>query len=125
MAGPASILNWALFALLWLLITRLLVLNWGRGGAIILPVIVFFSLLLAYDVLIAGIAVVLILLFVPTVARSPLAAGLNRLLVAVTDPLVEAVRRLSGGRVAGGPAIVVAALLVVAMRFALLPVLRQ
>lgn len=125
MAGPAGILNWALFALLWLLIARLLVLNWGRGGAVILPVMVFFTLLLAYDVLIAGIAVVLILLFVPTVARSPLAAGLHRLLVAATDPVVEAVRRLSGGRVAGGPAIVVAALLVVAVRFALLPALRQ
>lgn len=124
MAGPANILNWALFVVLWLLVTRLLILNWGRGGAFLLPLIVFVSLVLAYDILIAGIAVVLILLFVPTVSRSPLGAALHGLLVAATDPIVDVVRRLSGDRVAGGPAIVIAALLVVAMRFALLPALR-
>lgn len=124
MAGPASILNWALFVVLWLLLARLLILNWGRGGAVLMPLIIFISLLLAYDILIAGIAVVLVLLFVPTVARSPLGAALYRLLVAATEPIVDLVRRLSAGRVAGGPAILIAAMLVLAMRFALLPALR-
>ncbi|MDQ3097267.1 MAG: hypothetical protein M3Q61_03765 [Chloroflexota bacterium] len=118
MTALFSITNWLLFAVLWLLLTRLLVLNWARGGAILAPVLTFGVLLLAYDVLTAGIAVVLMLLFIPTLARSPLGAGLMRLIVALTDPLVDLVRRGSGGRIAGGPAIVIAVLLVIALRIA-------
>jgi len=118
MSGLAGMVNFLLALLLWLLLLRLLILNWGRGGAVLTPVITFFVLLLAYDLLIAGIAVVLILLFVPTLARSPLGGGLMRLLVALTDPVIELVRRGSGGRVDGGPAIVIAALLVLATRIA-------
>ena len=118
MTALFSITNWLLFAVLWLLLTRLLVLNWARGGAILAPVFTFGLLLLAYDVLTAGIAVVLMLLFIPTLARSPLGAGLMRLIVALTDPLVDLVRRGSGGRIAGGPAIVIAVLLVIALRIA-------
>lgn len=117
MAPLASIVNWALAFLLWLLLLRLLIQNWGRGGAVLLPVLSFFFLL-RYDVIVAGVAVVLMLLFVPTIASSPLGVGLMRLLVALTDPAIELVRRGSGGRAAGGPAIVVAALLVLALRVA-------
>lgn len=116
MTGFASFLNLALAVVLWLLVMRLLIHNWGRGGAIVALVIAFLVLLLAYDVIIAGIAVVLMLLFVPTLARSPLGAALMRLLVAVTDPFVDLVRRGTGGRIAGGPAILIAALFVIALR---------
>lgn len=124
MAPLASIVNWALALLLWLLLLRLLILNWGRGGAVLLPVLSFLFLL-RYDVIVAGVAVVLMLLFVPTIASSPLGVGLMRLLVALTDPAIGLVRRGSGGRVAGGPAIVVAALLVLALRVASFLVLRS
>ena len=116
MTGLASMLNIALAVVLWLLVMRLLILNWGRGGAFAALAIAFLVLLLAYDVIIAGIAVVLMLLFVPTLARSPLGAALMRLLVAVTDPFVELVRRGTAGRIAGGPAILIAALFVIALR---------
>ena len=116
MSGPAFVLNLVLAVVLWLLVMRLLILNWGRGGAIVTLVIAFLVLLLAYDVVIAGISVVLMLLFVPTLARSPLGAALMRLLVGVTEPIVELIRRGTGGRVAGGPAILIAALFVLALR---------
>lgn len=116
MTGIASVLNLVLAVVLWLLVMRLLILNWGRGGAIVALVIAFLVLLLAYDVVIAGISVVLMLLFVPTLARSALGVGLMRLLVRVTEPIVELVRRGTGGRIAGGPAILIAALFVLALR---------
>lgn len=124
MAPLAAIVNWALAFLLWLLLLRLLILNWGRGGAVLLPVLTFLFLL-RYDLIVAGVAVVLMLLFVPTVAGSPLGVGLMRLLVALTDPAIELVRRGTGGRVAGGPAIVIAALLVLAVRVASFLALRS
>lgn len=116
MTGLAPALNTVLAVVLWLLVMRLLILNWGRGGAIVALVIAFLVLLLAYDVVLAGISVVLMLLFVPTLARSTLGAGLMRLLVRVTEPIVELVRRGTGGRIAGGPAILIAALFVLALR---------
>jgi len=116
MTGLAYAVNLVLAVVLWLLVMRLLILNWGRGGAIVALVIAFLVLLLAYDVVIAGISVVLMLLFVPTLARSALGASLMRLLVRVTEPIVELVRRGSGGRIAGGPAILIAALFVLALR---------
>ena len=116
MTGLASVVNLVLAVVLWLLVMRLLILNWGRGGAIIALVIAFLVLLLAYDVVIAGISVVLMLLFVPTLARSALGAALMRLLVGVTDPIVQLITRGSGGRVAGGPAILIAVLFVLALR---------
>lgn len=119
MAPFSSVINALLAFLLWLLVTRLLVISWSRGGAIVTLFIAFLVLLLAYDVLIAGIAVVLMLLFVPTLAQSGAGTALMRLLVAVTDPVVDLVRRVSGGRVAGGPAILIAALLVLGARVAL------
>jgi len=125
MTGLAAVVNLLLAVLLWLLVMRLLVLNWTRGGAIVALFLAFLVLLLAYDILIAGISVVLMLLFVPTLARSPLGTGLMRVLRAVTDPAIDLVSRASGGRVAGGPAIVVAALLVLAMRIASFLVLRS
>lgn len=124
MAPLAAVVNWALAFLLWLLLLRLLILNWGRGGAILMPFLTFLFLL-RYDVIVAGVAVVLLLLFVPTIASSPLGGGLMRLLVSLTDPAIELVRRGSGGRVAGGPAIVVAALLVLAVRVASFLVIRS
>lgn len=119
MAPFSSVINALLAFLLWLLVTRLLVISWSRGGAIVTLFIAFLVLLLAYDVLIAGIAVVLMLLFVPTLAQSGAGTALMRLLVALTDPVVDLVRRASGGRVAGGPAILIAALLVLGARVAL------
>lgn len=119
MAPFSSVINALLAFLLWLLVTRLLVISWSRGGAIVTLFIAFLVLLLAYDVLIAGIAVVLMLLFVPTLAQSGAGTALMRLLVALTDPVVDLVRRVSGGRVAGGPAILIAALLVLGARVAL------
>lgn len=119
MAPFFSVINALLAFLLWLLVTRLLVISWSRGGAIVTLFIAFLVLLLAYDVLIAGIAVVLMLLFVPTLAQSGAGTALMRLLVALTDPVVDLVRRVSGGRVAGGPAILIAALLVLGARVAL------
>lgn len=116
MTGPASVLNLMLAIVLWLLVLRLLILNWARGGAIIALLIAFLVLLLAYDIVIAGIAGVLMLLFVPTLARSPLGAALMRLLVAVTEPVIGLVRRGTAGRVDGGPAILIAALFVLALR---------
>lgn len=116
MTGPASVLNFMLAIVLWLLVMRLLILNWARGGAIVALLIAFLVLLLAYDVVIAGIAGVLMLLFVPTLARSPLGAALMKLLVAITEPLIGLVRRGTGGRVDGGPAILIAALFVLALR---------
>ena len=116
MSGPAFVLNLVLAVVLWLLVMRLLILNWGRGGAIVTLVIAFLVLLLAYDVVIAGISVVLMLLFVPTLARSALGTALMRLLVGVTEPIVDLIRRGTGGRVAGGPAILIAALFVLALR---------
>lgn len=119
MAPFFSVINALLAFLLWLLVTRLLVISWSRGGAIVTLFIAFLVLLLAYDVLIAGIAVVLMLLFVPTLAQSGAGTALMRLLVALTDPVVDLVRRVSGGRVAGGAAILIAALLVLGARVAL------
>ena len=119
MAPFSSVINALLAFLLWLLVTRLLIISWSRGGAIVTLFIAFLVLLLAYDVLIAGIAVVLMLLFVPTLAQSGAGTALMRLLVALTDPVVDLVRRVSGGRVAGGPAILIAALLVLGARVAL------
>lgn len=116
MSGPASVLNVVLAVVLWLLVLRLIILNWARGGAIVALLLAFLVLLLAYDIVIAGIAGVLMLLFVPTLARSPLGAALMRLLVAVTDPLIGLVRRATGGLVDGGPAILIAALFVIALR---------
>ena len=118
MSGVAAVVNIALAALLWLLVMRLLILNWMRGGATVALFIAFIVLLVAYDLVIAGISVVLMLLFVPTLARSPLGSSLMRLLKALTDPAIELVHRLTGGRVAGGPAILIAALLVLAVRVA-------
>lgn len=118
MTGLAAIVNLLLAVLLWLLVMRLLILNWMRGGAIVALFIAFIVLLLAYDIVIAGISVVLMLLFVPTLARSPLGSALMRVLRGLTDPAIDAVSRLSGGRVAGGPAILVAALLILALRIA-------
>jgi hypothetical protein len=122
--GLFAILNTLLALLLWLLVMRLIVINWGRGGAIVAPFITFVVLLVAYDFVIAAIAVVLLFLFVPTLARSGLGSGLMRILVAVTEPVVELVRRGSGRRVDGGPAVFIAALLVLAMRVATFLVLR-
>lgn len=116
MTGLASVLNLLLAVTLWLLVIRLLILNWSRGGAIVALFIAFLVLLLAYDLVIAAIAGVLMLLFVPTLARSQLGAALMRLLVAVTDPVIELVRSGTGGRVAGGPAILIVALVVLALR---------
>lgn len=116
MAPLFSVINTLLAVLLWLLVTRLLVLNWSRGGAIVAPLLAFLVLLLAYDVVIAAIAIVLMLLVVPTLARSGLGAMLMRMLVTVTDPIVDLVRRGTGGRVAGGAAVFVAAMLVLAAR---------
>ncbi len=116
MSGLAVVVNLLLAVLLWLLLTRLLILGWTRGGAIVALFIAFLVLLLAYDIVIAAIAVVLMLLFVPTLARSGLGAMLMRLLVRITDPIVELVRRGTGGRVGGGAAVFVAALLVLAAR---------
>ena len=124
MSGFAGLLNWLFFVLLWLLVTRLIILNWMRGGAIVALLIVFFALLLSYDIIIASIAVALMLIAMPTLAKSSLGAALMALLVRITDPIVDLVSRGTGGRVAGGPAILIAALLVVAARVALLPVLR-
>jgi len=124
MTGFFAIVNTLLALLLWLLVMRLIVINWGRGGAIVAPFITFVALLVAYDVVIAAIAVVLLFLFVPTLARSGLGSGLMRILVAVTEPVVDLVRRGSGRRVDGGPAVFIAALLVLAMRVATFLVLR-
>jgi uncharacterized protein YggT (Ycf19 family) len=124
MTGLFAIINTLLALLLWLLVMRLIVINWGRGGAIVAPFITFGVLLVAYDFVIAAIAVVLLLLFVPTLARSGLGSGLMRILAAVTEPVVELVRRGSGRRVDGGPAVFIAALLVLAMRVATFLVLR-
>ena len=118
MSGIAQAVNLMLAVLLWLLVMRLLILNWMRGGATIALFIAFIVLLLAYDLVIAGISVVLMLLFVPTLARSPLGSSLMRLLRATTDPAIDLVRRGTGGRVDGGPAILIAALLVLALRVA-------
>lgn len=116
MTGLFAIVNTLLALLLWLLVMRLVALNWARGGNAAALFLTFLILLVAYDVLIAGVAVVLMLLFVPTLARSALGAGLMRVLVALTEPAVELVRRASGQRVDGGPAILVALLLVLAVR---------
>jgi len=116
LTGVASVLNLLLAVTLWLLVMRLLILNWARGGAIVALAIAFLVLLVAYDIVIAAIAAVLMLLFVPTLARSALGAALMRVLVAVTDPVIGLVQRGTGGRVAGGPAIFIAALLVLAAR---------
>jgi len=124
MTGLFAIVNTLLALLLWLLVMRLIVINWGRGGAIVAPFITFVVLLVAYDFVIAAIAVVLLFLFVPTLARSGLGSGLMRILVAVTEPVVDLVRRGSGRRVDGGPAVFIAALLVLAMRVATFLVLR-
>lgn len=124
MTGLFAVVNTLLALLLWLLVMRLIVINWGRGGAIVAPFITFVVLLAAYDVVIAAIAVVLLFLFVPTLARSGLGSGLMRILVAVTEPVVELVRRASGRRVDGGPAVLIAALLVLAMRVATFLALR-
>ncbi|HEX4745120.1 MAG TPA: hypothetical protein VFW12_10695 [Candidatus Limnocylindria bacterium] len=118
MSGIAQAVNLLLAVLLWLLVMRLLILNWMRGGATVALFIAFIVLLLAYDLVIAGISVVLMLLFVPTLARSPLGSSLMRLLRATTDPAIELVRRGTGGRVDGGPAMLIAALLVLALRVA-------
>lgn len=116
MTGLASVVNLLLAVTLWLLVIRLLIMNWARGGAIVALFIAVLVLLLAYGLVIAAIAGVLMLLFVPTLARGQLGAALMRLLVGVTDPVVELVRRGTGGRVAGGPAILIAALVVLALR---------
>jgi hypothetical protein len=115
-SGAAAIVNVVLAVLLWLLVMRLLILNWARGGALVALAIAFLVLLIAYDMVIATIAGALMLLFVPTLARSALGSALMRALVAVTDPVIDLVRRGTGGRVAGGPAILIAALLVLAAR---------
>lgn len=124
MTGLFAVINTLLALLLWLLVMRLIVINWGRGGAIVAPFITFLVLLVAYDVVIAAIAVVLLFLFVPTLARSGVGGGLMRILVAVTEPVVDLVRRASGRRVDGGPAVLIAALLVLATRVATFLVLR-
>ena len=124
MTGFFAIVNTLLALLLWLLVMRLIVINWGRGGAIVAPFITFVVLLVAYDVVIAAIAVVLLFLFVPTLARSGMGSGLMRILIAVTEPVVELVRRGSGRRVDGGPAVFIAALLVLATRVATFLALR-
>lgn len=114
-----SLVNTVLALLLWLLVTRLLVMNWSRGGAIITLLLAFLILLIAYDVLIAVVAVGLMLLFVPNLARSGLGATLMRGLLAATDPIVELVRRALGARVGTSAAVVIAALLLVGARITL------
>lgn len=113
-----SLVNTVLALLLWLLVTRLLVTNWSRGGAFVTLLLAFLVLLLAYDILIALVAVGLMLLFVPNLARSGLGARLMRGLVRTTDPLIDLVRRVVP-RIGTGLAIVVAALLVIGARVAL------
>ena len=59
-------LNMLFAALLWSLIARLLFTNWSRGGAVVTLVAVFLILLVAFDILIAAVGTVLLLLLVPT-----------------------------------------------------------
>lgn len=113
------------FVLLCLLLLRLLIAHWSRGGATLALVLVFFVELIAFDLLFAIISVALLLVFVPTLARSPLGGQLLRLLIRVTDPLVELVRRGTAGQVSGSPAIVIAALLMLGVYIASLLVLRR
>lgn len=114
-----TVINTVLALLLWLLVTRLLVTNWARGGAIVTLMLAFLVLLIGYDVLIAVVAVGLMLLFVPNLARSGIGATLMRGLIAITDPLVDPVRRLLGPRAGTGVATLVAALLVLGARVSL------
>ena len=114
-----SLINTVLAVMLWLLVTRLLVTNWTRGGAIITLLLSFLVLLIAFDVLIAVVAVGLMLLFVPNLARSGIGAALMRGLLAATDPLVELVRGAVGGRIGTGQAVALAALLVLGARVSL------
>lgn len=113
-----TLVNTVLALLLWLLVTRLLVTSWSRGGAVVTLVLAFLVLLLAYDILIALVAVGLMLLFVPNLARSGVGAALMRGLVRITDPLVDLVR-IVVPRISTGLAIVVAALLVLGARVSL------
>ena len=113
------------FVLLCLLLLRLLIANWSRGGATLALVIAFFVELIAFDLLIAVISVALLLIFVPTLARSPLGGQLMQLLVRVTDPIVDLVRRGTAGRVSGSPAILIAALLMLGIYVASLLALRR
>ena len=113
------------FVLLCLLLLRLLIANWSRGGATLALLIAFFVELIAFDLLIAVISVALLLLFVPTLARSPLGGQLMQLLLRVTDPFVDLVRRGTAGRVSGSPAILIAALLMLGVYIGALLALRR
>lgn len=114
-----AVVNTVLAILLWLLVTRLLVTNWSRGGAIVTLVLAFLILNFAYDLIIAVVAVGLMLLFVPNLARSGLGSTLMRWLLALTDPVVDLVRRVFGERLSTGPAVLIAALLVLGARVSL------
>ena len=113
------------FALLCLLLLRLLIANWSRGGATLALFIAFFVELVAFDLLIALISVALLLVFVPTLARSPLGGQLKQLLLRVTDPFVDLVHRGTAGRISGSPAVLIAALLMLGVYIGALLALRR
>ena len=119
MTALFSLANTLLALLLWLLVMRLLILNWSRGGAFAALFIAFVVLLLAYDLVIAIIAAALMVLFVPRVAQSGLGSAGMRALSLVTYPVVELVRSVFGRRIGTGAALVIAALAVLAARLAL------
>lgn len=112
------------FVLMCLLILRLLIANWAPVGASLALFLAFLIQLIAFDALIAVISAGLLLMFVPTLARSPLGGQLKRALLAVTDPVVDLVHRGTMGRVSGDPAVFISALLMLAVYIAALFVLR-
>jgi hypothetical protein len=125
MTGLIPLVNVVFGGLMWLLLLRFLIHNWTRGGAVGVPVITFIVLRVFFDDVVALVGAGLILLFVPNLARSPIGGALMRLLVRVTDPLIDLVRRGSGGRIGGGPAMLIAALLVLAFAVGLVLALRS
>ena len=112
------------FIFLCLLLLRLLIAHWSRGGATLALFLAFFVELIAFDLLIALISVSLLLVFVPTLARSPLGGQLMQLLLRMTDPIVDLVKRGTAGRVSGSPAILIAALLMLGVYVGALLALR-
>lgn len=124
MTGVILALNTLFAIVLWSLVARLLVTNWARGGAFVTLALVFLILLLAFDVIIAAIGTVLLLLFVPTLARSQLGPALLRGLIRLTDPILDPIMRATGGRIGRSAALVIGILFLLGLRIALLPLLR-
>ncbi|HET8568941.1 MAG TPA: hypothetical protein VFM93_08150 [Candidatus Limnocylindria bacterium] len=125
MTAVAGAINTLLGILFILLVIRLLVARWTRGGALIALALVFLYLLVAYGPVEAMIGGFLMLLAVPALGRSGLGPILMTPLRALTEPVIAAVRRGTGGRVGDAAAILIAIAAIWVVRFAfLLPALR-